>query len=52
MSFDIIFLGISVSFVSAWVVIALFLKSIEKVGMTPFVLYRLVLGLALLAWYW
>jgi undecaprenyl-diphosphatase len=51
-SFEIIVLGISVSFVTAWVVIALFLRSIEQVGMTPFVLYRLVLGLALLAWYW
>ena len=51
-SFEIIVLGISVSFVTAWVVIALFLRSIEQIGMTPFVLYRLVLGLALLAWFW
>jgi undecaprenyl pyrophosphate phosphatase UppP len=34
------------------VVIALFLKSIEQIGMTPFVLYRLILGVVLLAWFW
>jgi undecaprenyl-diphosphatase len=41
-------LGIVVSFVAAYLCIHFFLKFISKIGMTPFVLYRLVLGALLL----
>lgn len=40
--------GIVTSFVSAYLCIHLFLKLISRMGMTPFVIYRLVLGLGLL----
>ncbi|WP_299011585.1 undecaprenyl-diphosphate phosphatase [uncultured Shewanella sp.] len=40
-------LGIVVSFVSAYLCIHYFLKIISKMGMTPFVIYRLLLGLVL-----
>lgn len=42
------FIGISVSFVSALLVIHLFLKMLAHVGLWPFVLYRLLLGAGLL----
>ena len=51
-SIEFVFLGIGVSFVSAWLVIALFIRFIERVGMLPFVLYRLALGSVLLFIYW
>ncbi len=35
--------------VSAWLCIALFLRYIERVGMAPFVIYRIALGGVLLA---
>jgi len=41
-------LGIIVSFVAAYLCIHFFLKFISKIGMTPFVLYRLALGGVLL----
>ena len=41
-------LGAVLSFVSAYACIHLFLKLINKVGMMPFVIYRLVLGVVLL----
>ncbi|MGB0894738.1 MAG: undecaprenyl-diphosphate phosphatase [Parashewanella sp.] len=40
-------LGFVVSFISAYLCIHYFLKVIGKMGMTPFVLYRLALGLVL-----
>ncbi|MEJ2212619.1 MAG: undecaprenyl-diphosphate phosphatase, partial [Gammaproteobacteria bacterium] len=36
--------GSVLSFVAAFICIHLFLKSIEKIGMLPFVIYRLALG--------
>lgn len=42
-------LGAAVSAVSAWLCIHLFLKLIERIGMMPFVVYRLLLG-AVLFW--
>jgi len=42
-------LGIIVSFVAAYTCIHLFLKIISRMGMTPFVIYRLVLGAVLCA---
>lgn len=41
-------LGTLLSFVAAYACIFLFLKYIERMGMTPFVIYRLVLGFGLL----
>lgn len=41
-------LGALLSFAAAYVCIRLFLGFIERIGMTPFVIYRLVLGLLLL----
>lgn len=42
-------LGVFCSFLAAYLCITLFLKIIEKVSMLPFVIYRIVLGIALLA---
>ncbi len=42
-------LGIVVSFIAAYVCIHYFLKFISQIGMTPFVIYRLLLGGVLLA---
>ncbi len=42
-------LGALLSFLAAYLCITLFLKMIEKVSMLPFVIYRLALGVALLA---
>jgi len=44
-----LFFGFVLSFVSAYVCIALFLKWISSIGMTPFVIYRVVLGIVILA---
>ncbi|MEZ5541277.1 MAG: undecaprenyl-diphosphate phosphatase [Pseudomonadota bacterium] len=44
-----ILLGSGVSAVSAWLCIHYFLKLIERIGMQPFVVYRLLLG-AVLFW--
>ena len=43
-----ILLGTGLSFISAFVCIHLFLKVIERMGMLPFVIYRLILGVVLL----
>lgn len=42
--------GFIVAFVSAYLVIHYFLKLISRVSMTPFVIYRISLGIALLAY--
>ena len=39
--------GVGLSALSAYLCIHLFLKLIEKIGMWPFVIYRLLLGLVL-----
>ncbi|WP_114766609.1 undecaprenyl-diphosphate phosphatase [Vibrio rhodolitus] len=41
--------GIVTSFISAYICIHFFLKLISRMGMTPFVIYRLILGFGLLA---
>ena len=41
-------LGVGFSAISAYLCIHLFLKALERIGMFPFVLYRLVLGAVLL----
>ena len=45
-----IMLGVGLAFVSAYLCIHFFLQFIERIGMTPFVIYRLVLGAAILIW--
>lgn len=45
---SVMLIGILVSAVTAWLVIHYFLKWIEKTRMTPFVIYRLILGAFLL----
>ena len=45
-----IMLGVGLAFVSAYLCIHFFLQFIERIGMTPFVIYRLVLGAAILVW--
>jgi undecaprenyl-diphosphatase len=41
-------LGVVLSFLAAYLCIYLFLSFIERCGMLPFVIYRLILGAALL----
>ncbi|USD64915.1 undecaprenyl-diphosphate phosphatase [Vibrio sp. SCSIO 43136] len=42
--------GVATSFVSAYICIHYFLKLISRMGMLPFVIYRLILGFGLFAW--
>ena len=46
---DLIFIGVSLSAVVAYFSIAWFLKLLDKIGMMPFVYYRLILGVFLFA---
>ena len=43
-----LFLGVSISFLVAYLTIGWFLSLIERIGMLPFVLYRVILGTFLL----
>jgi undecaprenyl-diphosphatase len=43
-----LFTGVILSAISAYVCIVYFIKLLDKIGMQPFVIYRLVLGLVLL----
>jgi undecaprenyl-diphosphatase len=43
-----LFIGFSISAIFAFFTIKFFLAFIDKIGMYPFVIYRLVLGLGLL----
>lgn len=45
-------LGFALSALSAYVCIRLFIGLIERTGMLPYVIYRLILGTALLAYAW
>ncbi len=40
------------SFITAYLCIEFFLKLVEKIGMTPFVIYRVILGSGILVWIW
>jgi len=42
-----LFAGVSLSAISAYLCIVYFIKLLDKIGMQPFVIYRLVLGLVL-----
>jgi undecaprenyl-diphosphatase len=44
-------LGTAISAVSAYLCITLFLQALERIGMLPFVIYRLLLGAVLLGFY-
>ncbi len=45
-------LGIALSAITAFACIHVFLKLIERIGMMPFVIYRLLLGVLLLILFW
>ncbi|WP_406732029.1 undecaprenyl-diphosphate phosphatase [Vibrio scophthalmi] len=47
--FAVLATGIVTSFISAYICIHFFLKLISRMGMMPFVIYRLILGFGLLA---
>ncbi|MGF1911140.1 undecaprenyl-diphosphate phosphatase [Vibrio kasasachensis] len=47
--FGFLVTGIITSFISAYICIHFFLKMISRMGMTPFVIYRLILGVGLFA---
>jgi undecaprenyl-diphosphatase len=47
-AWDLIAVGVVVSFISAYVCIQLFLAWIQRIGLLPFVAYRLLLGIILL----
>ncbi|MCK0713710.1 undecaprenyl-diphosphate phosphatase [Chromohalobacter sarecensis] len=42
--------GTLMSFIAAWLCIKLFLAALDRIGMLPFVIYRLILGVVLLVW--
>ena len=44
--------GVVVSFICAFIVIKLFLDFLTKVGLLPYVIYRLILGVILLIVFW
>lgn len=48
---EMLIVGALVAGISAWTCIHLFLKWIARIGMMPFVIYRLLLGVVLLALY-
>ena len=43
-----LFAGVTLSAISAYICIVYFIKLLDKIGMQPFVIYRLILGLVLL----
>ncbi len=45
-------IGLAVSFVVAWAVVAVFLKHVGRLGLAPFGIYRILLGAAVLARSW
>ena len=48
----IILLGTGVAFLSAYLCLTAFLRFLDRIGFTPFVIYRLVLGAILIALLW
>ena len=46
--FHILALGVLISAISAWICIYCFLGIIKRIGLMPFVIYRLLLGFLLL----
>ncbi|MEK7990327.1 MAG: undecaprenyl-diphosphate phosphatase [Thiotrichaceae bacterium] len=50
-NWTILMLGMTISSVSAYLCIELFIRLLNQIGMLPFVIYRLILGVFLLIWY-
>ena len=48
--FTPLLVGFSVSAFVAYITIGLFMQMVVKIGLMPFVIYRLLLGVALLVW--
>ncbi len=48
---QMLILGTGVAFASAYLCIAWFLKIVDRIGLTPFVIYRIALGLLLLIFF-
>ncbi len=44
--------GMFTAFIVAWAAIAGFLHFLKRVGMTPFGVYRIILGVVTLIWFW
>ena len=40
----------ALSFLSAYIAIAFFMKLVSRVGMFPFMVYRVLLGLVIIGW--
>lgn len=49
---NVLLLGAFIAAVSAYLCIHFFLKLLERIGMLPFVVYRLILGIGLLIIFW
>ena len=45
-------IGVTVSALAGWACIAAFLALVRRVGLLPFIIYRLLLGAVLLLWFW
>jgi undecaprenyl-diphosphatase len=50
-NWTILILGMTISAISAYLCIELFIRLLNQIGMLPFVIYRLILGVFLLIWY-
>ena len=51
-SWIVLAIGFVVSFIVAWAVVAWFMAWVRRRGFAPFAAYRIVLGIAVLAWTW
>jgi undecaprenyl-diphosphatase len=49
---NVLILGALISSLSAYLCIHLFLKALQRIGMTPFVIYRVLLGCVLVLVFW
>ena len=50
MDLQAMLIGSVLSFIAAYICIALFLKVIDKIGMLPFVIYRMILAAIIIVW--
>lgn len=46
----IIILGLITAFISAWIVVSWFIKYLQKNSLTPFGIYRIIIGILFLLW--
>ena len=49
--FEVNILGLTVSFIIAYVTIDFFIKFINRIGFLPFIIYRIILGLVLFSFF-